>query len=172
MSSLKNLLHKKTQHELGCDSLRYLPIVIIDEWSGSTCSFEIINKVVHFLTKSINFATICITSLETIAQEMTEQREDIDDLDDRVTATDGKVDSLTGEVNENKVAVAGLREDVDEQGEKLADLEEVVEETVEKVEEIDHKVSFGAWMLGGCLDSLYPYLTLYLATIYVFDNVV
>ncbi|XP_019627672.1 PREDICTED: uncharacterized protein LOC109472380 [Branchiostoma belcheri] len=78
-------------------------------------------------------------SLQSLDQDIKEQKEDVDKLDQRVTQTEGKVEDLADDVSAQREQLGEVQEDVRQQGEKLTELEYVVDETVEKVEEIDHK---------------------------------
>ena len=82
---------------------------------------------------------------------MAEQREDIENLEERVTTTEDNVTNLGKEVDNTVVVVHGIREDVNEQETRLTEVEEVVEETVEKVEEIDKKVNHICYTKLVCL---------------------
>ncbi|XP_072166721.1 uncharacterized protein [Diadema setosum] len=78
-------------------------------------------------------------SLKGLSEDIAEQREDIDNLDSRVTTTENDVKRLDETVEQQGDDIKNVKNEVHEQGEKLEELKEVVDETVEKVEEIDHK---------------------------------
>ncbi|XP_071489113.1 uncharacterized protein [Diadema antillarum] len=78
-------------------------------------------------------------SLKGLSEDVAEQREDIDNLDSRVTTTENDVKRLDETVEQQGDDIKNVKNEVNEQGEKLEELKEVVDETVEKVEEIDHK---------------------------------
>ncbi len=80
-------------------------------------------------------------SLETLADDVDEVKDDVKTLDNRVTVTEENVDRLDKTVTEQGQEIDNVKNEVAEQGEKLDKLEEVVDDTVLKVDEIDHKVS-------------------------------
>ena len=71
-----------------------------------------------------------------------EQKEDMENLDARVTSAENDVTILGQDVGKTMTAVHEIKGSVDQQETRLNELEDVVEETVEKVDEIDKKVSF------------------------------
>lgn len=73
---------------------------------------------------------------------MSAQRKDINQLDTRVTNTEGDVQIIKKDVHGNKVDIANVRKDVTAQGQQIHDLKLVVDETAAKVEELDRKVIF------------------------------
>ena len=87
-----------------------------------------------------------IFSLHGLSEEVAEQREDIDNLDSRVTNTENDVTRIDETVAQQGDEIQNVKNEVNEQGERLDELKEVVDETVEKVEEIDHKVIKGFLM--------------------------
>ncbi|XP_033108907.1 uncharacterized protein LOC117110328 isoform X2 [Anneissia japonica] len=78
-------------------------------------------------------------TLEALHEDITEQRDDIDNLDSRVTTTEKNVTEVTEKVDKQGEEITAVQNDVATQGQKLEELEEVVDETVVKVDEIDHK---------------------------------
>ncbi|XP_030833626.1 uncharacterized protein LOC100888215 [Strongylocentrotus purpuratus] len=78
-------------------------------------------------------------SLLGLTEDVAEQREDIDDLDNRVTTTENDVSRIDETVAQQSEDIQNVKSEVNDQGERLDELKEVVDETVEKVEEIDHK---------------------------------
>ncbi|XP_072163796.1 uncharacterized protein [Diadema setosum] len=78
-------------------------------------------------------------SLQSLSENLEEQREDIDTLDSRVAGTDENVKRLDETVEHHGDEIRDVKSDVHEQGERLEELKEVVDETVDKVDEIDHK---------------------------------
>ncbi|XP_071964883.1 uncharacterized protein [Antedon mediterranea] len=78
-------------------------------------------------------------SLGVLHEEIIDQREDIEVLDTRVTATESNVAEVTENVEEQGMDITAVKTDVAEQGKALEELEDVVDETVVKVDEIDHK---------------------------------
>ncbi|XP_033634703.1 uncharacterized protein LOC117295983 [Asterias rubens] len=78
-------------------------------------------------------------SLETLADEVDEVKDDVKTLDTRVTVTEENVDRLDKTVTEQSQEIDNVKNEVVEQGERLDELEEVVDDTVLKVDEIDHK---------------------------------
>nr|XP_054759991.1 uncharacterized protein LOC129266170 [Lytechinus pictus] len=78
-------------------------------------------------------------SLLVLSEDVAEQREDIDNLDNRVTNTENDVSRIDETVAQQAEDIENVKSDVNDQGQRLDELEEVVDETVEKVEEIDHK---------------------------------
>ncbi|XP_022105650.1 uncharacterized protein LOC110987312 isoform X2 [Acanthaster planci] len=78
-------------------------------------------------------------SLEALADDVEDVKEDVQDLDNRVTETEQNVDRLDKTVTEQGQEIENVKNEVAEQGERLDELEEVVDETIVKVDEIDHK---------------------------------
>jgi len=78
--------------------------------------------------------------LQGVANDVTDQRKDINQLDTKVTSAQGDIGNLKSDVAVNKHDIANVRTDVNDQGQRLSDLKVVVDETVVKVEEIDRKV--------------------------------
>ncbi|XP_071845673.1 uncharacterized protein [Apostichopus japonicus] len=78
-------------------------------------------------------------TLENVSTNVAEQKEQIGELDTRVTGTENDVKRLDEEVTEQGEKLEDVQNEVTEQGDRLETLEVVVDETVEKVEEIDHK---------------------------------
>nr|XP_054769399.1 LOW QUALITY PROTEIN: uncharacterized protein LOC129277217 [Lytechinus pictus] len=78
-------------------------------------------------------------SLQCLSEEVAEQREDIDNLDSRVTSNENDITRIDETVAQQGDEIQNVKSEVTEQGERLDELKEVVDETVEKVEELDHK---------------------------------
>ncbi|XP_071798990.1 uncharacterized protein [Asterias amurensis] len=78
-------------------------------------------------------------SLETLADDIDEVKDDVKTLDTRVTVTEDTVDRLDKTVTEQGQEIDNVKNEVVEQGERLDELKEVVDDTVLKVEEIDQK---------------------------------
>ena len=85
----------------------------------------------------INFSD---RSLEGVSKEIADQREDIDQLDDRVGVAEENIDNLEREVDQQKEGLCKVQEEVAKTENRLDEVEVVVDRTVGKVEEIDHKV--------------------------------
>ncbi|KAK6180454.1 hypothetical protein SNE40_012605 [Patella caerulea] len=78
-------------------------------------------------------------SLETLADDIDQQQDEIYNLDTRVTTNENNINQVTEEVGRHSEQITEIRYTVDEQGNKINELGEVVDETVQKVEEIDQK---------------------------------
>ena len=81
-----------------------------------------------------------IYSLETVAQDIKETQEDVDQLDTRVTGTEGAVETLTTRVDQHEDDIQELGETVDTVTQRVDFAEKDIEETKVKVEEVDNKV--------------------------------
>lgn len=81
-----------------------------------------------------------IYSLETVAQDVKETQENVDQLDTRVTGTELAVETLATKVDQHEDDIQELGETVDTVTERVDFAEKDIEETKVKVEEIDNKV--------------------------------
>jgi uncharacterized protein YoxC len=81
-------------------------------------------------------------SLQTIAQDVKETQEDVDQLDERVTGTEGAVENLATRVDEHDDNVQELAETIDTVTQRVDFAEKDIEETKIKVEEVDNKVYY------------------------------
>ncbi|CAD5120087.1 DgyrCDS8667 [Dimorphilus gyrociliatus] len=77
-------------------------------------------------------------SLETVAIDVEEQREDIDNLDSRVTNNEDKIENLDNDVRETKEDVANVKQDVKETKERIDQIEYTIKGLDERVEELSH----------------------------------
>lgn len=87
-------------------------------------------------------------SLETVAQDVRETQEDVDQLDERVTNTEGAVVGLTTRVDEHDENIEELGEGLDTVTQRVDFAEKDIEETKIKVEEVDMKVFICILKLG------------------------
>ncbi|XP_046550236.1 uncharacterized protein LOC124260037 [Haliotis rubra] len=78
-------------------------------------------------------------SLESLAEDIKDVKEDVEELDTRVTRTEVGLVLLNQEVGEQREELDGVKVDVKAQGEKIDQLEETVDDTKAKVEELDGK---------------------------------
>ncbi|XP_076104784.1 uncharacterized protein LOC143073258 isoform X2 [Mytilus galloprovincialis] len=83
-------------------------------------------------------------SLETVAQDVKETQEDVDQLDERVTNTEGAVVGLTTRVDEHDENIEELGEGLDTVTQRVDFAEKDIEETKIKVEEVDMKTMTNA----------------------------
>ncbi|CAG2251519.1 unnamed protein product [Mytilus edulis] len=83
-------------------------------------------------------------SLETVAQDVKETQEDVDQLDERVTGTEGAVVGLTTRVDEHDENIEELGEGLDTVTQRVDFAEKDIEETKIKVEEVDMKTMTNA----------------------------
>ncbi|XP_071169778.1 uncharacterized protein [Mytilus edulis] len=83
-------------------------------------------------------------SLETVAQDVRETQEDVDQLDERVTSTEGAVVGLTTRVDEHDENIEELGEGLDTVTQRVDFAEKDIEETKIKVEEVDMKTMTNA----------------------------
>ncbi|CAD5120088.1 DgyrCDS8668 [Dimorphilus gyrociliatus] len=77
-------------------------------------------------------------TLETVANDVEEQREDIDNLDSRVTNNEDKIENLDNDVRETKEDVANVKQDVKETKERIDQIEYTIKGLDERVEELSH----------------------------------
>ncbi|XP_071110008.1 uncharacterized protein [Haliotis cracherodii] len=78
-------------------------------------------------------------SLESLAEEIKDVKEDVEVLDTRVTRTEVGLVLLNQELGEQREELDGVKVDVKAHGEKIGQLEETVDDTKAKVEELDGK---------------------------------
>ncbi|XP_046581549.1 uncharacterized protein LOC124288997 [Haliotis rubra] len=78
-------------------------------------------------------------SLESLAEEIRDVKEDVEELDTRVTRTEVGLVLLSKEVGEQREELKGVKVDVKKQGKKVVRLEKTVDDTKAKVEELDGK---------------------------------
>ena len=79
-------------------------------------------------------------SLATVSGEVAEQRKGIEQVGERVAATEHRVEKVTDDVTQMDSTVGQLRGDVSEQASRIQHVAADVTETKGKVEEIDKKV--------------------------------
>ncbi|CAD5114054.1 DgyrCDS3205 [Dimorphilus gyrociliatus] len=77
-------------------------------------------------------------SLETVANDVQEQREDIDNLDSRVTENEEKIVVLDTDVKETKKDVADVKQDVKETKKRIDQIEYTMKGLDERVEQLNH----------------------------------
>ncbi|CAD5120089.1 DgyrCDS8670 [Dimorphilus gyrociliatus] len=77
-------------------------------------------------------------TLENVANDVEEQREDIDNLDSRVTNNEDKIENLDNDVRETKEDVANVKQDVKETKERIDQIEYTIKGLDERVEELSH----------------------------------
>lgn len=77
-------------------------------------------------------------SLEKVANDVEEQKEDIRELDTRVTTNENKIDDLDNEVQETKEDVANVKKDVEETKARVNEIEYTVKGLDERVEQLNH----------------------------------
>lgn len=84
---------------------------------------------------------LLLTSLKGVADDVAEQKEELQDVDKRVTVAEQSLDDVKTDVRQLDSDVTQLQTNVTAQSERVEQLEEDVEEIGEKVEEIDKKVT-------------------------------
>ncbi|CAD5120090.1 DgyrCDS8671 [Dimorphilus gyrociliatus] len=77
-------------------------------------------------------------TLANVANDVEEQREDIDNLDSRVTNNEDKIENLDNDVRETKEDVANVKQDVKETKERIDQIEYTIKGLDERVEELSH----------------------------------
>ena len=82
----------------------------------------------------------CIHSLESIFEDVQQQKEDIADIDMKVDATIDTVVSIGDKVIEHDKEIGDLEVGLEKIEERVDDVEDDMVETKIKVEEIDNKV--------------------------------
>ena len=79
--------------------------------------------------------------MESIAEDLQQQQEDIEELDTKVDATIDTVVNIGEKVIEHDKEIGELGEGLERVEERVDDVEEDLGETKIKVEEVDNKVS-------------------------------
>lgn len=118
-------------------------LVLLSRRLHSFLNFYLINNTKlwpTFLNKLSNY--LCnLSSVENIAEDVEQQKEDLADLDTKVDVTIGTVISIGDKVIEHDKEIGELGEGLEKIEERVDDVEEDVGETKIKVEEIDNKVN-------------------------------
>ncbi|XP_048253085.1 uncharacterized protein LOC124147002 isoform X2 [Haliotis rufescens] len=78
-------------------------------------------------------------SLESLAEEIKDVKEDVEELDTRVTHTEVGVVLVSQQVGQQKEELEEVKHNMEDHVEKIGQLEETVDDTKAKVEEIDGK---------------------------------
>ncbi|XP_046581524.1 LOW QUALITY PROTEIN: uncharacterized protein LOC124288969 [Haliotis rubra] len=78
-------------------------------------------------------------SLESLVDEIKDVKDDVEELDTRVTTTEVGVVVVSQEVGQQRKDLTEVKHKVEDQGEKIGQLEETVDDAKAKVEELDGK---------------------------------